>query len=105
MKLISDIERAFVKLRRKRVSKEIFHQFDGIVQDGIFKDLKLSSDTNTSAGVLGSKILGFYENVVSDFVINKGPYTNVINLGSADGYFAIGMLIKKLATKAICFEI
>lgn len=61
MKIISDIESAFVKIRRKRVSKKIFDLFDGVVQYGIFKGLKLSSDTNTSAGVLGSKILGFYK--------------------------------------------
>ena len=105
MKLISEIEKAFVKLRRKRVSRNIFDLFDGKIQNGIFKDLQLTPDTNTSEGVLGSKILGFYENVVSEFVIKNGPYENVINLGSADGYFPIGMLIKNIASRAICFEI
>ena len=105
MNLVSDIERALVKQRRKRVSKEIYQRFNGVIQDGIFEGLKLSRDTNTSAGVLGSKVLGFYENVVSEFVLKQGPYSNVINLGSADGYFAIGMLVKNLASRAICFEI
>ena len=65
----------------------------------------LTSDTNTSTGMLGSKILGFYEDVVTDFIFKNGPYDNCINLGSADGYFAIGLLMKKLTKKSICFEI
>lgn len=105
MKLLSDIEKAFVKLRRKRVSKMIYNEYQGVVQNGIFKGLKLTHDTNTSAGVLGSKVLGFYENIVMENILSRAPFHNIINLGSADGYFAIGMLIKKLANRAICFEI
>ena len=61
---------------------------------GHFEGMILTSDINTSTGMLGSKILGFYEDVVTDFIFKNGPYENCINLGSADGYFAIGLLIK-----------
>jgi hypothetical protein len=104
-KLIIALEKAFCKLRRKRISMQIFKKFKGVIQYGPFEGMILTSDTNTSTGMLGSKILGFYEDVVTDFIFKNGPYDNCINLGSADGYFAIGLLMKKLTKKSICFEI
>ena len=103
--LLAAIEKAMVKQRRKRVSRKLFHAFGGVVQNGPFKGLKLGGDANTSAGNLGAKIFGLYETEVLDKIQELGPFTDIVNFGAADGYFALGVLVGKLARRSICFEL
>ena len=104
MKPIEAIEKAIVKLRRKRVSKTIFKQFDGVVTDGNFKGLKLTFKTNTSSGVLGLKVLGLYEKEIIDYICSQKEFDTLINLGAGDGYYPLGLLKANQISKAICFE-
>ena len=104
MKVIESIEKAVVKLRRKRVSKAIFEQFGGVVAAGKFKGLKLTSNTNTSAGVLGLKVLGLYEKEIIDYICSEKKFNTLINLGAGDGYYPLGLLKANKISKAICFE-
>ena len=104
MKILESIEKALVKLRRKRVSKFIYSLHDGIISDGKFKGLRLSADTNTSAGALGLKVLGLYEKEIIDYIANLKSFDTLINLGAADGFYPLGLLKAKKISKAICFE-
>ena len=104
MKVFEVIEKAVVKLRRKRVSKAIFKQFGGMVTDGKFKGLKLTFKTNTSSGVLGLKVLGLYEKEIIDYICSQKKFDTLINLGAGDGYYSLGLLKANQISKAICFE-
>ena len=104
MKFLESIEKALVKLRRKRISKFIYSLHDGIISDGKFKGLKLTADTNTSIGVLGLKILGLYEKEIIDYISNLKSFDTLINLGAGDGFYPLGLLKTKKISKAICFE-
>ena len=98
------LEKAFTKLRRKSVSIAIFNKYDGVVQRGPFKGLKLNGNANTSRGTLGGKVLGVYEPEVMQEIADLGPFEDVVNFGAADGYFSLGVLIGGLAKRSIAFE-
>ena len=71
---------------------------------GKFKGLKLTSNTNTSAGVLGLKVLGLYEKEIIDYICSEKKFNTLINLGAGDGYYPLGLLKANKISKAICFE-
>ena len=53
-----------------------------------------------------SMIYGFYEQeVLESLTSNKGKYKTLIDVGAADGYYAIGGIISGTFEKAICYEI
>ena len=67
----------------------IFEKFNGVVQDGIFKNLKFKINRLG----LHSKILGIYENQLQMYIkdaINKKPNL-IINIGCGDGYYGLGI--------------
>ena len=102
--MLAAIEKAFAKMRRKRASKQLFDKHHGVIQEGVFKGLKLSKDTNISTGVLAMKIFGLYEQVVVNEILNMDAFDDCIDIGAADGYFPLGMLKAGLAKRTICFE-
>jgi hypothetical protein len=99
------LEKAFTKLRRKRISRQLFQQNQGIVQRGIFKGLKLDGRSNISQGPLALKIFGLFEQEVIKNIEQLAPFEDVVNIGAADGYFSIGLVKSGLAKRSICFEI
>jgi len=103
-KLLPAIEKAFTKLRRKRVSRMVFEQNGGVVCYGPFTGLKLNGNANTSSGNLGAKTCGLYESEVIEQIIKLGPFKDVVNFGAADGYFSLGLLVAGMAQRSICFE-
>lgn len=102
--MLADIEKAFAKMRRKRSSRKLFDMHNGVIQEGVFKGLQLSSDTNISNGALAMKIFGLYEQIVIEEIVSAGPFNDCIDIGAADGYFPLGMLKAGLAKRTICFE-
>lgn len=104
-KLIEALEVAFTKLRRKRISRRVFGKYNGVVQQGPFKGLKLSGNANTSSGNLGAKLFGLYEQEVLSELDKLGPFDDIVNVGAADGYFSLGTLVSGMAQRSICFEI
>lgn len=103
--LIESIEKAVVKLRRKRVSRRLFEKHRGIVQSGLFKGLSLDGESNISQGPLAMKLFGLYEKVVFDKIAECAPFGDIVNLGAADGYFSLGLLKAGMGQRSICFEI
>ncbi len=103
-------EKLFYKFTKKYW--KLINQKHGIlnnftVQNGLFKDLKLSKEQYWNSGDLGSKIYGFYEKDVQEIIykiVKKYKIKQFINIGSADGFFPIGFLRLKLFKNAICFE-
>jgi hypothetical protein len=95
-----------IRQRQERISLEVFEMLNGVVRYGRFKGLLLSKDTWWGRLDLGSQCLGLYELEILDFIasITPGRFATFIDVGAADGYYAIGMLKSGLVTKAICFE-
>lgn len=103
-KLLNAASKAIAKQRRKSLSNEIFSRHNGEVQLGAYKGLKLQGDSNVSRGPLGLKIFGLYETQVVNEITASAPFTDLINLGAADGYMSLGPLFAGLCDRSICFE-
>ena len=56
--LFNAVTKAFVKQRRKMLSKKIYDRHNGVVQAGPYKNMKLGDVSNVSQGPLGIKVLG-----------------------------------------------
>lgn len=95
-----------IRQRQERISLEVYHLLDQTVRYGPFKGIKLDSKAWWGKLDLGSQCLGLYEKELLNFIdgIKKNSFNTLIDIGAADGYYAIGMLASKKVTHAICFE-
>ena len=94
-----------VAQRVERVSLETYDLCNGLVSRGPFQGLKLNKDTWWGKSDLGSQCLGLYEAELLDLIASKGPFDTFLDIGAADGYYAVGMLHSKMAKQAICYEV
>ena len=102
LKQPNEIQRAKNKVLNK-IILEHGHQ----VAYGTFKGMKLSKNTYWSKNDIITHILGVYEKHVLKKIIEfskKGNYP-FIDIGAADGYFAIGMAFSETFKKISAFEI
>lgn len=96
-----------VEMARRRISERIRTGADSIIRCGPFRGMKLSSsDSHWGGSDKGSMILGLYEKEILDLMASLGSATRpFINLGAAGGYYGIGMLVGRLCSTALCFEL
>jgi len=94
-----------VAQRLERVSLETYDLCKGTVSQGLLKGLQLNKDTWWGKSDLGAQCLGLYEKEILDFISAQSPFDTFLDIGAADGYYAVGLLHAKMAKKAICFEI
>lgn len=93
--------------RRLRVSKEVFEMMRGIVGYGPLKGLRLSEEAWWGAPDKASMLLGLYEQELLMTLCTE-PLTeksNFIDIGAADGYYGIGLVMAGFYKKSFCFEI
>lgn len=92
---------------REQLDNVIIAQSRMRVMTGPFRGVKLTNDVTWSDGDLSPKLLGVYELEVQNHIqrLSVNEYDAIINIGSADGYYAagIGRLIKDVPI--YCFEI
>lgn len=95
-----------IEKRRVELGIEFYKRFDSTIQYGLFKGLKLGTEPTWGGfSDKSAQLFGIYEQEVLDFISNLDELTNVfINLGAADGYYAIGMLASKKAVKSYAYE-
>ena len=93
----------FVKEYRKKIAKQLFIEANGIVKRGLFEGMHLGEEIHWGKADVASKIFGLYESEVMEFIKDK-HYKSLINLGAADGYYPIGMLMQRMISHAYCFE-
>ena len=93
----------FTKKYWSLLSYEHAKKHNFIVQYGIFKNLKMNHDISWGRGDIASKIYGFYENKIQQKLKDiNNPI--LIDIGAADGFFAIGSLKSKICEFCYAFE-
>jgi hypothetical protein len=108
MKVLKEVEKLLKKLRIPRyASKNIAHNFMQQyhkVLAGPFQGLKYGYESIGSK--LYPKILGTYELELHSTVqeIAESKYDQIINVGAAEGYYAIGFAFKMPRVSVIAFE-
>ena len=97
----------YARLRRIELGSLIAEKLNFQVQYGVFKGMYLANSQTWGISDLGTKLLGMYElevvNAIHALIQNK---KNVlfVDIGAAEGYFAIGFQLSGFIKKTICFE-
>ena len=91
--------------RRHQISQFWMNEFEGRVGYGPFKGLYLGQTQGWSSGDLAPKLFGLYEQELIKELVRVSNRRNVlIDVGAADGYYAIGALVGSLFDECIAFE-
>lgn len=94
-----------VELRRSQLCDELIQKFGSTVLCGPFKGLKLIDDLNWGANDRACMLLGLYEQEVLKSLFPAPPGCETfVNLGAADGYYAVGVLVGGMFHRSVCFE-
>jgi len=95
-----------LQLHKERILRDANAMFGNQVAYGIFTGMKISNEVSWGRHDALSKYLGQYESHILEKLKNLGErYDHFIDIGAADGYYAIGLLHSKLYKTATCFEI
>ena len=92
--------------RRRHLSEQLNSTLDATVAYGPFKGLKLAAETWWVGGIdRSSMLLGLYEREVMESLAHvPGSHRTFIDIGAADGYFGIGVLVNRMFDRSYCFE-
>ena len=100
----------YLELARKRdkrvMSAKIQKYFPNlIVRRGPFKGMKYQE--TKSAPLLFAKLIGSYERELHPLIeeLCQNDYTEVVNIGCAEGYYAVGFAIRIKSAKIYAFDI
>lgn len=93
-----DVEQKFLESLNENESKKI--------KRGVFKDMIYPSLESYSS-VLAAKLLGAYEIELSEVIEEtlQKPYKNVLDIGCAEGYYAVGYALRLPEVKVHAFDI
>lgn len=106
MNKASDVElfsKQGVLLRRSIVNSYIYKKFSGVVQHGPLKGFRILEDSSWGNDK-AAKILGFYELEILLELADDVRNRHFVDLGAADGYYAVGFLKNGIARSVIAFE-
>lgn len=95
-------------LRTKLIMTFIENQFsDLIVKNGPFKGIKYPNPQSVGSDLV-PKLLGSYEKELQGIIIERlsnSDYSDILDIGCAEGYYAVGMLMKYPDATTHAFDI
>lgn len=93
--------------RRERLSRELAEWLQGKVAYGPFKGLDLDPEMSWSQAALSSMLLGCYELEVMNAIHSQefAERTHFVDIGAADGFYAVGGLRNGRFQSADVFEL
>jgi hypothetical protein len=97
-----------LSFRRKIISHRFKAANGQKILYGHFSGVNLSKTSFWNSIDHPSILLGLYEREVLDVIVDLCIINNknlFINIGAADGYYAVGLLKKNFVDKAICYEL
>jgi len=96
----------YLNFRRKIISKKLRKEFNSTIKYGPFEGVILPVNSYWAEQDIASILVGFYEKEVTDFIIfsSKQNRNTFIDIGAADGYFAISLIKKGFFKESICYE-
>lgn len=98
-------KRRIVSLRIS-ISEKLFEQFEGTVRYGHFSGMKLPQRTYWGRSEISCQLLGIYEKEIQKSIFDNSVRRKYfIDIGAADGYFAIGVLVANIFESSIAYEI
>ena len=99
---IETLGNALIEYHLRRISIYLIRVFGPTVQSGPFKGMSLVPEAPSS--VLSPKILGTYELEILAAIQTRERYDRLVNIGSGEGYFAVGCLLADTDLTTIAFD-
>lgn len=96
---------AIISQRELKIVQEVFKN-ETTVQNGIFKGMKYITIANGST--LLAKLIGSYEEPIQDWikeVVFEKKYNKILDIGCAEGYYAVGFASKLPHCEIIAYDI
>lgn len=92
--------------RRVQLGRLLAVEFGNTVRYGLFKGLRLPDKTRWGkGGDVGSMLLGLYEQeLLEAFRVLPRSHNVLIDLGAANGYYGLGVLVNGRFEFSYCFE-
>jgi hypothetical protein len=91
------------RLRERAAAERRFIETSGLeVQGGLFKGMKYIDDA--VCGVLAPKLIGSYEAEIADVLGELSGVSRVVDVGSAEGYYAVGLAMFHPELPIIAFD-
>lgn len=101
-----DMLRIFLAKYKGHLSNKVSKYYRNTVAYGPFKGLKFVEESHWSASDRGGMILGLYEQeILNELKTIPQHFSVFIDLGAADGYYGVGVLVGGLFAKSYCFEL
>lgn len=99
------IERLFAELGLPAVVESVRNRYGGTVQTGPFAGMKY--DGRATGSTAAPKLIGSYESEIAPWIeqLCADSYDCVIDIGCAEGYYAVGMALRSPASKVVAFDI
>lgn len=99
------MEDKITQARREVLGRKVYEYYSGKIAYGVFKGLEINNKSDWSGTKdIGPKVFGLYENQILKWIGQK-KFDLLIDIGAADGYYALGMLYSNIASTAVTFEI
>lgn len=95
------------RVRRVELTQVIAQNFNNTVQSGPFAGTSILLQQNWGDGDIAPKLLGVYEQELHQYIeqiIDTRPEV-VINIGCAEGFYAVGMASRLPDSRVIAFDI
>ncbi len=90
----------FVLMRR------LMHVTSGIVQHGPLAGFNIGNNATWRACDNAPKLIGFYEKEVCELLAHLSASRDTfVDLGGADGYYAVGMVERQIYRESHCYEL
>ncbi len=95
-----------LQLVKDKSVADVQRAFGDTVAYGPFKGMRLAKDVWWGRYDVASKLVGEYEPHILDILVRLGQRADCfVDIGAADGYYAVGAVKAGLYDKAVCFEI
>ena len=102
----SEMKQFVLQKHKNMLSDNIKSLHNNTVVYGPFKGLKFVDESHWDPSNLGAMILGLYEQeVLSELSNIPNRYKTFVDLGAADGYYGVGVLINGMFEKSYCYEL
>lgn len=95
-----------INKHRSDISDWLYKNLNGVVKYGPFSGLKLERIPWWGTTDQASMLLGIYEKEILESITSvPSTHKSFIDLGAADGYYGVGVLVNNLFDASYCFEI
>ena len=104
--IVHELSDELVKARRSELTDRLIKEFALTVQAGPFSGMLLLSEAASRDGDIAPKLLGTYEQELTEAITNivSSKPKRVVNVGSGEGHYAIGLARNLPGTQVIAFE-